>query len=97
MKAPVSGTIEKVMPTRQVDGNKFIQEFVLVEENGKKPKHFLIQNWGETKKELEDMALEDRVGEKVLCDCYWNGYQYFSQRHGTQYGVRVILVNIQNA
>ena len=95
MKAPVIGKIEKVLPIKQV-GSRFIQEFTLVEETGKKPKPFLIQNWGETKKELDDMSMDERIGQKVLCDCYWNGYEYFSQKFGTQYGIRVILVNIQN-
>jgi N-acyl-D-aspartate/D-glutamate deacylase len=96
MKGSVIGIIEKVLPIRQID-NRSIQEFVIVEQTGKKPKPFLIQNWGDTRKELENMGMDDRVGEKVQCDCYFNGYEYYSNKFGTQYGIRVILINIQSA
>jgi hypothetical protein len=100
MKAPVTGTIEKVGKIKEMPNKKFLQEFILIEPpatSAGNEKPYQIQNWADTRKELENMGLEERVGEKVSCTCYWNGYSYFSKTHGTSYGVRIALINIQNA
>jgi hypothetical protein len=97
MKAQLVGILNKVFPIQQING-KFKQDILVIEpgvgENGK-PKPVLINNWADEKVELENMALQDLIGEKVICDCYWNGYQYTSQQYGTQYGIRVSLINIR--
>jgi hypothetical protein len=97
MKAPVTGVIEKVGAIQEFNG-KFKQDIILVEAAvgmNAKEKTFQIQNWGKTREELTDMALDERVGEQVICECYWSGYQYFSKTHGTSYGINVILYNIR--
>lgn len=100
MKAAVTGVIEKVGPVKEMQNKKFMQEFILVEpppNASGKERPFQIQIWGDTRHELEQMELSEKVGESVTCTCYWNGYTFFSKTHGTLYAIRVSLINIQPA
>lgn len=100
MKAPVTGVIEKVSQIKEMQNKKYLQEIVLIEpasgSHGKE-RPFQIQNWGDSRQELENMGLDDKIGESVTCTCYWNGYTYYSKTHGTQYAIRISLINIQPA
>lgn len=92
--------VEKVFPIKQIDGKRFVQEFLLVESGGRpgaKDKPYMIQVWAETKQRLYDIDLTMSEGERIVCDVYVNGYQYQSTKYGTQYGVRIHLIEMRPA
>jgi hypothetical protein len=99
MKATLVGTLEKVFPINQMPNTHWKQDIVVVEEGkgNMKEKPFMIQCWADKKEQLERLSIGDLKNQKVICECYWNGYQYEDPKHGTRYAIRVSLINIKIA